>query len=87
MSFGQKVVSDSNDKVDLADYLDRDFASLTGGGPNYAQEDNEYKAETLKSEAKSLNNALTSYGFPMMGDLFSNRLYDIENTLKWYWKI
>lgn len=76
------MVSDSNDKVDFAEYLDRDFASLTGG-PNYVQEDNEYKAETLKSEAKSLNNALTSYGFPVMGDLFSNRLYDVENTLKW----
>ena len=65
----------------MADYLDRDFVSLAGAG-NFIQEDNEYKAETLKAEIKSLNNALINYGFPTMGDLFSTKLYDIENTLK-----
>ena len=82
-TFGHKMASDTNDKVDFADYLDKDFNSLAGG-PSIMQEDIEYKAEALKTEAKNLNTALISYGFPKMGDLFSNKLFDIENTLKWY---
>lgn len=83
VTFGQKLAIDSNEKVEFADYLDKDFASLAGG-LNFMQEDNEVKTEMLKGEAKNLNQSLVYFGFPKIGDLFSTKLFDIENTLKWH---
>lgn len=79
VSFGQK--GNPNEKVDFAEYLGKDFGGLTGG--NIIQEDNEAKMESLKNEAKNLNSALTYFGFPKLGDLFNDNLFEIENTLRW----
>lgn len=80
-SFGKNIVSDSNDKVDFAEYLDKNYEGVMQSA---IQEDNETKTESLRNEHKNLNTALSYFGFPKLGDLFSNNLFEIENTLKWF---
>jgi len=60
-------------------YLEKDFKDTTPNKP----EDNPYRVEMIKSEIKNIQNVLPAYGFPVMGDLFSTNLIDVESTLRW----
>ena len=46
------------------------------------REDDEQRIEALKNEMKNLRNSLATFGFPKIGDLFSNSIRDIEATLR-----
>ena len=67
------------DRADLMSYLEKDFKEPT---PSKV-EDNPYRAEMLKNELKNIQSVLPAFGFPVIGDLFSNNISDIESTLKW----
>lgn len=60
-------------------YLEKDFKDATPNKP----EDNPYRVEMLKTDIKNIQSVLPAYGYPVMGDLFSTSLTDVEATLRW----
>ena len=73
------VSNNNTDRADLMSYLERDFNTISSKA-----EDSSYKGEMLKNEVKHLQNILPAFGFPIIGDLFSISMVDIEATIRWY---
>jgi len=66
-----------NERADLMSYLEKDF------NVEAKVEDSNYKAEMLKNEIKHLQNVLPAFGYPVLGDLFTGNLLDVESTVRW----
>lgn len=59
-------------------YLERDFNEKAN-----KVEESGYRGEMLRSEVKHLQSILPAFGYPLLGDLFSTNLSDIEASIRW----